>query len=83
MTYQEVLWKDKYIWVVSIMTKNKRIHRYLKQYCGRVGHVVGEAKNGMLLVEFGFGSKRHLRCIPSSCVVQFGVVVSRDFNRIL
>ena len=71
MTYQEVLWKDKYICVVSIMTKNKRIHSYLKQYVGRGGYVVGEAKNGMLLVEFGFGSKRHLRCIPSSCGIRY------------
>lgn len=70
MTYQEVIWKDKIVWVVSMLSKNNRIHRYLRKYVGEGGVVLGEAKNGMLLVEFG-GTVRHARCIPSSCVVEY------------
>jgi hypothetical protein len=33
---------------------------------GRGGKVVGEAKNGMLLIQF----KNHTRCIPAGCVVE-------------
>lgn len=71
MTYQEGIWKGKIVWVVSMMTKNGRIHRYLRKYVGMGGVVLCEAKNGMLLVEFG-GTVRHARCIPSSCVVEYG-----------
>lgn len=74
MTYQETIWKGKVIWVVSMMSKNMRMHRYLRKYVGTGGYVMGEAKNGMLLVEFGQRSKRHLRCVPSSCVVEYGKV---------
>jgi hypothetical protein len=69
MTYQEVLWKDKYVWVVSLMSKSGKMHRYVRKYVGRGGKVVGEAKNGMLLIEF----KNHTRCIPAGCVVEYGV----------
>ena len=69
MTYQEVLWKDKYVWVVSLMSKSGKMHRYVRTYVGRGGKVVGEAKNGMLLIEF----KNHTRCIPAGCVVEYGV----------
>lgn len=71
MTYQEVLWKDKIVWVVSMMSKNKRIHRYLRKYVGQCGQVIGEAKNGMLLIDFSHGGYRHTRCVPSSCVIPY------------
>lgn len=76
MTYQDCIWKDKIVWVVSIMSKNKRIHRYLKNYVGRGGFVVGTAKNNMLLVEFCRGNISHFRSIPASCVVEYGTVKS-------
>ena len=41
MTYQEGIWKGKPVWVVSMMTKNGRIHRYLREYVGRGGYVHG------------------------------------------
>lgn len=77
MDYQECIWKGKIVWVVSIMSKNMVIHRYLKNYIGKGGYVIGTAKNNMLLVEFDrrgrLGVKyRHHRCIPSSCVVEYG-----------
>lgn len=72
MTHQEATWKGHYVWCVSIMSKNRRIHRYLKPYVGRPGFVHGEAKNGMLLIEFGLSIKSELRCVPSSCVALYG-----------
>jgi len=45
------------------------MHRYVKRYVGRGGKVTGEAKNGMLLIQF----KNHTRCIPAGCVVEYGV----------
>lgn len=81
MTYQDCIWKGKYVWIVSIMSKNKRMHRYLKKYVGHGGFVLGTAKNNMLLVEFTYRNKnrervKELRSIPSSCVVEYGTVKS-------
>jgi hypothetical protein len=82
MDYQECLWKGKLVWVVSIMSKNKVIHRYLQKYVGRAGFVLGTAKNNMLLIEFTHRDfkdfqvvrkPRQIRCIPASCVVEYGV----------
>lgn len=69
MTYQEVLWQGKYVWVVSLMSKSGKMHRYVRQYIGRGGKVLGESKNGMLLVQF----KSHTRSIPAGCVVEYNV----------
>ena len=70
MTYQETMWKGKFIWVVSLMSKSGKLHRYVREYVGRGGAVVGEAKNGMLLIQFGKG---HTRSIPAGCVVDYHV----------
>ena len=70
MTHQEVLWKGKMVWVVSIMSKSGRLHRHLRKYIGLGGIVLGESKNGQLLVQFN----RHSRSIPSGCVVEYGTV---------
>lgn len=67
MTYQEVLWQGKYVWVAGILSKSGKLHRTLKKYVGRGGMVVGEAKNGMLLVQF----KNHTRSIPAGCLVEY------------
>lgn len=64
MTYQEVLWQGKYVWITGVKSKSGRLHRYVAKYVGRGGAVVGEAKNGMLLVQF----KSHTRAIPAGCV---------------
>lgn len=72
MTYQETIWKDKIVWVVSMLSKNNRIHRYLRKYVGQGGYVLGEAKDGMLRIEFGSARRRHVRCVPSSCIVEYG-----------
>jgi hypothetical protein len=37
---------------------------------GRGGKVLGESKNGRLLVQF----KGHTRCIPAGCVAEYGTV---------
>lgn len=70
MTYQECIWKDTIVWVVGILSKSGKIHRYVKQYVGRGGFVLGESKNGMLLIKFS----NHTRCIPAGCIVKYGTV---------
>ncbi len=67
MTYQEALWKDKYVCVVSLMSKSGKMHRYVRRYVGRGGKVMGEAKNNMLLIQF----RNHTRAIPAGCVVDY------------
>lgn len=69
MTYQEALWKGRYVWVVSLMSRSGRMHRYVRKYVGRGGLVKGDAKNGMLLIQF----KNHARAIPAGCVVDYNV----------
>ncbi len=69
MTYQEALWKGKTVWVVSLLSKSGRIHQYVHRYIGRGGQVIGEAKNGMLLIAFG---QFEVRAIPAGCVVEYG-----------
>ncbi len=69
MTYQEALWQGRYVWVVSLMSRRGKMHRYVRPYVGRGGRVLGEAKNGMLLIEF----KTHTRAIPAGCVVDYNV----------
>ena len=69
MTYQEALWKGRYVWVVSLMSRSGRMHRYVRKYVGRGGLVKGDAKNGMLLIQF----KNHTRAIPAGCVVDYNV----------
>ncbi len=67
MTLQEVLWQGKFVWVVSILSKSGKIHRYVRKYVGRGACILGEAKNGMLLLQF----KNHTRAIPAGCVVEY------------
>ena len=50
MTYLECIWKDKSIMIVSLMSKNGKIHSRIKPWIGRVGIVVKESKNNQLLV---------------------------------
>lgn len=70
MTYQEAIWKDKIVWVVGILSKSGKLHREYRKYVGRGGYVLGEAKNGMLLVQFN----RHTRAIPAGCLAVYGEV---------
>ena len=70
MTYQEVLWKGKIVWVTGILSRGGRMHHTLRKYVGRAGMVQGESKNGQLLVQF----KGHTRCIPAGCVSLYGTV---------
>ena len=69
MDYQEAIWKDKSVVVTGIISRSGAMHRYLCRYVGHTGHVVGTAKNNMLLVEF---EKRRgieaCRSIPAGCV---------------
>ena len=74
MTYQEALWQGKYVWIVSLMSKSGKMHRYVRKYVGRGGLVLGEAKNGMLLIQFkNHHGIAHTRCIPAGCVVDYDV----------
>lgn len=70
MTYQEVLWQGKHVWVTGILSKSNKMHYALRKYVGRGGVVVKESKNNQLLVQFG----NHTRCIPSGCVAEYGQV---------
>lgn len=70
MTYQEVLWKGKLVLVTGILSKSGRLHYAYRKYVGRGGLVLGEAKNGMLLIQFG----NHTRAIPAGCVAKYGTV---------
>lgn len=71
MTYQEVLWQDRLVWVVGILSRSGRMHYNLRKYVGRGGRVIRESKNGQLLVEFGRG---HQRSIPAGCLAEYGLV---------
>lgn len=68
MTIQEAIWKDQLVWVVGIMSRSGKLHRYVREYVGRGGVVVGEAKNGMLLVQF---KRNHVRSIPAGCLALY------------
>jgi hypothetical protein len=70
MTYQEVLWRNKYVWVTGILSKSGRIHMQLRKYVGKGGMVIGESKNGQLLVRFS----KHTRAIPAGCVTEYGTL---------
>ena len=64
MTYQETLYKGKFVLVHSWKSKSGKLHFYIKKYIGRQGCVLREAKNGMLQVKF----KTHVRNIPAGCL---------------
>lgn len=70
MTYQEAIWKGKYVCVTGILSKSGRLHYTYRKYVGRSGTVVGESKNNMLLIKF----KNHTRSIPAGCVVEYETV---------
>lgn len=72
MTYQECSWKDKTIMVVSMMSKSGKVHTYVKRFVGRQGYVLGEAKNGMLLIRFQMSKYfRKTISIPAGCVIEW------------
>ena len=68
MTYQEVLWQGHLVWVTGMISKSGKAHRYVRKFIGRGGVVKGEAKNGMLLIDFGKNKKR---AIPAGCVTLY------------
>ena len=70
MTYLEVLYKGKMVWVTGILSKSGRLHYSLRKYVGRGGVVLGESKNNQLLVQF----KNHTRSIPPGCAALYGTV---------
>ena len=72
MTSQEVLWENKLVWVVSIKSRAGKLHRFVREYVGRGGLVIGEAKNGMLLVRF---KRNHVRAIPAGCLEVYGEAI--------
>lgn len=71
MTSQEVLWQNKFVWVTGIKSKSGKLHRFVRRYVGRGGLVLGEAKNGMLLVQF---RTNHVRAIPAGCLTKYADV---------
>lgn len=70
MTYQECIWKDKSVLVVSLLSKSRKVHMYVRKFVGKTGVVVGESKNGMLLIRFKGNHKTRYRAIPAGCVIQ-------------
>jgi hypothetical protein len=71
MTYQETLWKGKHIRLISLLSKRGIVHHHLARFCGMAGVVLGESKNGQLLIEFRTswrGKKNLTVCVPSGCV---------------
>lgn len=67
-TYQECLYKDKAVYVVGMTSRSGKVHRYVRKFVGRTGWVIGQSKNGMLLLEFKKGYGRECRAIPAGCV---------------
>lgn len=76
MTYQEAIWKGRYVWVTGILSKSGKLHRDYRKYVGRGGMVLGESKNNMLLVQF----KNHTRAIPAGCLAEYGTVKNAGFK---
>lgn len=70
MTYQETIWKDKRVMVVSVLSKSGKVHKFVKKYVLSTGKVVREAKNNMLVIQFKntFGQS-HYRAIPAGCLM--------------
>ena len=71
-TYQECIWQDKPVLVVSMISKSGKVHAYVKRFVGRRGLVLREAKNGMLLIRFQMS--KHFRktiSIPAGCVIEW------------
>jgi hypothetical protein len=68
MTYQETIWKGKTVMPVSIKSKSGGLHHYVRRYIGVTGIVLGESKNGMLLVYFAKVKYAKYRVIPSGCL---------------
>lgn len=69
MTLQEILWENKLVTVTGILSRSGKLHYSLRKFVGLTGKVRGEAKNGMLLVEF----TKQIRAIPAGCVVEYGL----------
>lgn len=71
-TYQECIWQGKTVLVVSMMSKSGKVHAYVKRFVGRQGYVLGEAKNGMLLIRFQM-TKYFIKTIsiPAGCVIEY------------
>lgn len=58
--------------VVSMMSKSGKFHTYVKRFVGRRGYVLGEAKNGMLLIRFQMSNHfRKTISIPAGCVIEW------------
>lgn len=68
MTPQEIKFEGKFVWVTGILSKSGKMHRFVKDYIGRGGMVLGEAKNGMMLVQF---KRKHVRAIPAGCLTLY------------
>lgn len=77
MTLQEILWENKLVTVVSILSKSGKLHYSLRKFIGLTGQVQGEAKNGMLLVKFS----KQTRCIPAGCVVEYGTAHRAGYSQ--
>ena len=80
MTYQEVLWENKIVMVVSAMSRSRKVHSYVKKYIGRVGRVQGESKSNMLLIDFG-NKQARTRAIPAGCVVDVSTVQRAGYKQ--
>jgi hypothetical protein len=65
VTYQECIWKDRFVWVVGWVAKSGRLHPHVVPYVGCAGYVVREAKNGMLIVRF---NEKEDLSIPAGCL---------------
>ena len=81
MTYLESVYKDKIVVVTGIKSNRGVLHPRIRKYVGRAGTVVGESKNGQLLVRFKLlRSRSHLRAIPPGCVSKLDEVrFSKDY----
>ena len=77
MTRQEAIWKGKFVRVTGIVSNSGKEHPNLYRLVGRGGVVMGEAKNGMLLVRF---SPKTLRSIPAGCLTLHSELMEREAN---
>ena len=69
MTYLECIWKDKVVLIVSLLSKNGKVHSRIKPWIGRTGIVVKESKNNQLLVRIRLNKRIAYISIPPGCVI--------------
>lgn len=71
MTYQECIYKGKKVMITGIISRSGKLHSHVTRYVGSICRVLGDAKNGMLLLHVPIGrfhpTFRKIS-VPAGCV---------------